>query len=107
MAFDLTDTQEVLVSVDLKTKRGNPAKVDGVPEWSTDNTEVLALTPAADGLSCTVSAVGPLGTANVTLKADADLGAGVTPIFGVLEVNVTAGQATVVTLKPGAPTEQP
>lgn len=107
VAFTLTDSQEVVYTVDFKTKKGNPAKVDGVPEWSTDNTELLALTPAADGLSCKVSAVGPLGKATVTMKADADLGAGVVDIFGTAEVEVGPGTATNVTLTAGAPSEQP
>lgn len=107
MAFDLAATQQVPVSVAFTDKKGNPAPVDGVPTWSTDNSEVLALTPAADGLSCVVAAVGPLGSATVTLQADADLGEGVVSIVGSLSVNVTAGSATVVALTPGVPEEQP
>jgi len=107
MAFQLIDSQSVSLSVKVVDKKGNDAKVDGVPEWLVDNTEVLALTPAADGLTCVAAAVGPLGTATVTFKADADLGAGVTPLLGTLEVQVVGGQAVTVTVVPGTPTEQP
>ena len=107
MAFSLTDSQQTTLSVKFVDKKGNPANVDGVPEWSTDNTDVLALTPAADGLSCVAASVGPLGVAKVTLKADADLGAGTEPIFGTLEIDVTAGNAATVTIDAAAPTEQP
>lgn len=107
MGLQITDSQQFDVTPQFVDKKGNPAKVDGVPEWSTDNTELLALTPAADGMSCTVAAVGPLGAAKVSLKADADLGAGIVDIFGVLDVEVTGGQATSVVLTPGAVTEQP
>jgi hypothetical protein len=106
MAFALSESQQVTLSVKFKTKKGHDAKVDGVPEWLTDNTEVLALTPAPDGLSCLVAAVGPLGTATVSVKGDADLGVGVKPIVGLLEVEVTAGDAATVTLTPGEPSEQ-
>lgn len=105
--FTLTDTQQVSLSVVFTDKKGQPAKVDGVPEWLVDNPNVLALKPATDGLSCVVSAVGPLGTATVSLKADADLGTGVTSITGSFGVEVTGGAATGVTITPGTPTEQP
>jgi len=105
--FQMTYSQQVTLSVAFTDKKGNPAAVDGVPEWSTDNPTVLALTPAADGLSCLVKAAGPLGTAKVTLKADADLGAGVTDIVGTFDVEITAGVATTVTITAGTPEEQP
>lgn len=106
MAFKMSDSQLTTVSVNFADKKGNVAQVDGLPEWSTDNPNVLSLTPAADGMSCKVSAVGPLGVASVTLKADADLGQGVTEIIGVLEVEITGGNASVVKLTPDTPAEQ-
>lgn len=107
MAQSITDSQQVTLGVKFLDKKGQPAKVDGVPVWLTDNSEVLALTPAADGLSCLVKAVGPLGTAKVSMTADADLGAGVIDLVGVEDVTVTAGQATVVSITAGPPEEQP
>lgn len=106
MAFEMSSTQQVGVSVEFKDKKGNPAKVDGVPEWMTDNSDVLIVTPAGDGMSCIVAAAGPLGVGNITLTADADLGTGVVPVIGTLEVTITAGPATTVTLTPGVPLEQ-
>ena len=102
----LSDTQQTTLSVVFLDAKGNPAKVDGAPEWLVDNPNLLALAPAADGLSCVVSAVGPLGTATVSLKADADLGSGVTALVGSLDFEVTAGTATVVTITAGTTTEQ-
>jgi hypothetical protein len=107
MAFEMTVTQQVEVSVAFTDKKGNPAKVDGTPEWLSDNTDVLALTPAGDGMSCVVAAVGAIGTAIVTLTADADMGSGVKPVIGTLEVSITAGEASNVVLTPGTPEEQP
>ncbi len=106
MAFNLVDTQTVKVTVKPVDKKGNPAVLDGVPEWSVDNPNVLALTPAADGLSCDVSAVGPIGDATVTFKGDTRVGPEVNPILGTLDITVTGGEATTVTLEPGTPTEQ-
>lgn len=106
VAFQMTDSQKTTVTVVFTDKKGNPAPVDGVPEWLVDNPNVLALAPAADGKSCDISAVGPLGTGIVTLNADADLGAGVTQIQGTLEIEITGGMAQTVALTPGTPVEQ-
>lgn len=106
MAFEMTATQKVLVSVAFTDVKGNPARVDGVPEWATDNSDVLSIVPAADGLSCEVLAVGVVGTGNVQVRADADMGVGVVPVIGILEVSITAGPASVVALTPGTAEEQ-
>ena len=97
----------VLAITDLK---GRPAKVDGVPVWASSDDTVLAVTPAADGMSAVVDTVAA-GTARVTVSADADLGAGTTTITGVSEdVNVTIGPnsvANTMTLNLGAPADKP
>jgi hypothetical protein len=108
MALTMSVTQEAMVTVKaIKDRRGNPARIDGVPSWATDNTDVLALTPAADGLSCKVSAVGMMGMAKVQVTVDADLGTGVVPVIGTLDCECTAGPATVIELEAGTPTEIP
>ncbi len=106
MALTMTVSKQAVASVKFLDKKGNPAPVDGPPTWTTDNSDVLALTPAADGLSCLIVAVGQIGTGNVQVSADADLGAGVTPIIGTLACTITGGTATTVTIDVGAPTEQ-
>src|SRR5262245_38589692 len=106
LMLTLTSNQKALLSVTFLDSKGNPAPVDSTPVWMTDNTDLLALTPAADGLSCTVAAVGPLGSATAQVNADADLGAGVVNIFGTLLVEVTAGQAATVAIAAGTPEEQ-
>jgi hypothetical protein len=105
MAFSMTVTQKVDLSVTITDKFGNPAEVDGIPEWAVDN-NVLVLTPAPDGMSCGAAASGAMGTATVTFTCDADLGAGVEPLIGTLDFDVTAGKAAVVTINPGTPSEQ-
>lgn len=109
MAFDLPADKFTVVSIELKDKKGNPAAVDGVPAWATDNTEVLALEPAADGMSCKVTAVGTLTATPVVVQVtcDADLGEGTKPVIGTLEVNVVAGEALQVSLTPGPLQDQP
>ena len=46
-------------------------------------------------------------TKQVNVKADADLGEGVTEIIGTLDVEVQAGAAVSMTVNAGTPTEQP
>jgi hypothetical protein len=105
-AMQITDSQKVALEIKPVDKKGNAAKVDGAPVWSTDNDQVVALTPSSDGLSCVVSAVGPLGVAAVSVKADADLGAGVKPVFGTISFEVTSGEAATMTINAGTPEEQ-
>jgi hypothetical protein len=108
----IKDNQEFDVAVTFQDAGGQPASVQGTPVWTSDNEAVLTVAPAADGLSAVVSAVGPVGTAQVSVSADADLGDGTTTITGVLDVEVIAGDATLIVLNPGpardkAPTPAP
>jgi hypothetical protein len=106
LAMELKSNEQVVFTVEFRDKKGNVVQAENV-QWATDNSEVLALTPAADNLSCLVAAVGPLATAGITLTADGDIGDGENAIIGTAEVKVVAGDASVVTLVPGTPTEQP
>jgi len=106
VAMQLSATQQVRVSAQFLDKHGNPAQVESC-NWLTDNSDVLALTPSGDGLSCLVAARGPMGAARLTLSGDADMGEGVIPIIGTLDFEVTAGQASQVALEAGTPEEQP
>ncbi len=116
MEARMTDSQFTVLTPRFLDKNGNPAKVDGSPEYSTDNTDLLSLEPGTlnddgtftigGGISCRVSAVGPLGSASVTMKADADLGEGQIPLFGTAAITIDAGQATNVELSATEPKEQ-
>jgi hypothetical protein len=56
-----------------------------------------------DGLSAQIDAVGPLGNFQVTVTVDADLGEGVKPLIGILDVEVVASEAVVVNFQAGTP----
>jgi len=92
------------VPVDAK---GNPAPVDGAPAWGSSDPTVATVTPAADGLSAMVAAVGPLGKTQISVNADADLGEGFESIAGTLEIEVVAGKAVSLSIKTGTPEEIP
>src|SRR5262245_27492916 len=99
----LTDLQKVTLSVSFVDAAGNPATVDGAPTWSSSDSSITVVTPSADGLTAVASTVGPLGTSEVSVTADADLGTGVTPVTGTLDVQVVASQATAATIGTGTP----
>lgn len=103
MALILGDDQKVTLRVKFITAEDNVARVDGTPAWETSNEDLFDLAPSADGMSCVVTAVGPIGVGQVAVSADADLGAGVRDILGTLEIEVVAGEAVAASIEPGAP----
>lgn len=104
--MNLQDSQVVTLSIQPADKKGNPAPVDGVPVWLSSNTELITVVASADGLSAVATAVGPLGTATVSVTADADLGAGTTELAGTLDITVISGAASTIKITAGTPTDQ-
>ncbi len=102
----LTDIQRCALTIRPVDARGNPAPVEGAPTWGLSDPALLDLQVAADGLSATVLARGPLGTGQVRVDADADLGAGVQTITGLLDVEVVASQAVSLEIATGTPENQ-
>lgn len=100
LMLTLTDSQNCSLSVAMKDKKGNPVADTHVLTWGVDNSDVIALTPSADGKTCDISAVGPLGTALVSVQDSEDA------ISGTLEVQVTSGAPVEVEILPGTPVEQ-
>ncbi len=87
--------------------KDKPAKVDGTPTWSTDNSDVVTLEPSADGTSCKVSSGDMPGTANIQVSADSDLGPDVKLIIGTDAVSVHNRPAVTVKLKGSEPVDIP
>ena len=88
----LQDDKQCVVSINPRSKAGNPAKVDGKPTWACDTEDILVVA-ADDGLSAVVQSTGKVAAGVVTVTADADLGEGVRAISGAFNVSVDAGQA--------------
>src|SRR5262252_6566608 len=65
MAFKMRIDQQTTLSVKITDKAGNPAEVEGTPEWIADN-NLAALKPAPDGMTCVLGATGGLGTSTIT-----------------------------------------
>jgi hypothetical protein len=103
MTIILTDEQKVSLSIKPLTAAGNPARVDGIPAWAVSDTNVLSLVVAPDGLSAVAVANGPIGLSQVSVVADADLGAGVKELVATLDVQVVPAEAVSLGVTAGAP----
>jgi hypothetical protein len=101
----LTDSQQATLTIAPLDKKGKPAQLDGVPVWASSDETVATVTADATGLTANLVAV-TTGDCRITVTGDADLGSGVSPIVGTLDVTVTAGQATTIDITAGTPTEQ-
>lgn len=98
----LPDDKTVGATVAFVDAKGKPAKVDGAPVWTSDNDAVASVVASDDGLSATVTP-GDIGTAQISVTADADLGAGFTSLVGIGTVEVVAGTAVTATVSFGEP----
>jgi len=102
MSLQLTDSQQVNLTVEPVDKKGNQATIDAAPTWTSSDATVATVTPAADGLSATVVAVGKLGTAQIVITASS----GGTSVSGTLDLVVVGGAAASLAITAGAPVEQ-
>jgi hypothetical protein len=93
--------KRVPVSFVIRDKFGNDAAIDGVPAWASSNPTALVVEPAADGRSAVVRALGPIGTAQITVTVDADLGDGIRELVGVALIDSISGEANVMALTIG------
>lgn len=99
----ITDNQMFDVAVSAVSAKGNVAAVENI-QWTVSDDALLTITSEAN--QATVSAVGPVGQAQVRVTADADLGEGVRPINGVLDVEIIGGEAVALELAPTNVREQ-
>ncbi len=106
MGLILTDEQQCGLEIELLTAAGNPGKVDGLPQWSVANPSVCGITVAPDGLSAVISSNG-LGTTQVSVTVDADLGTGIRQITGTLDVTVQPAEVVSVGILAGVPQTKP
>ncbi len=105
MTLQLTDSQKALLTVAFTTAKGKPANIDGAPTWSISDETIATVVPASDGLTAEVTAL-QMGSASVSVTADADLGAGVKTIAGFLDLVVVSAEAAVVEITAGTPEAQ-
>ena len=86
------DNAPINLTVMFKAADGVVEKPQAVPAWSVSDSSVLAITPAADGMSAVVTLAGVSGTAAVSVTAD---GATASSEFIVEGLPVVAAEITV------------
>lgn len=101
--LQLTDLQKCPLSISATDAKGNAATLPNPPAWTVSDPTILSVTPAADGMSAEVAAVGPEGTAQVVVTADLGGGQNAT---GTLNVTVVGSAATNIAVTPGTPVSQ-
>jgi len=106
MAFIMTIDQQVDVAVQYVDAQGNPAPVDGVPVWDTSDSSIFSVQAATDGMSATVVSMG-IGSGQLSVTGDADLGSGVQQVIATLDMSIVGGMAVAATITPGTPTDKP
>jgi|WetSurMetagenome_2_1015567.scaffolds.fasta_scaffold251929_3 hypothetical protein len=95
--------QALPLTITIKDKFGNDAKVDGAPVWAVTDAALADIVASEDGMSATLTPIGPIGSFKVQVSADADLGAGVSTIMGELDIDLLAGDAVAVSIAAGEP----
>lgn len=103
----LTSTQQCSMQITPIDAKGHATTVQaGSVEWTSSNDTVVTVTEnSGDETKAMAVSVAP-GTATIQVTADADLGTGVVPIVGTLDIEVMPGQAVSVTIAPGTPENQ-
>jgi hypothetical protein len=100
----LPNDQKVTASIQPVDAKGNPASIDGLAVWTSSSTDVASVQNVSpDSLSAEIVPGSSIGSCQINVQADADLGAGVTNITGILDVNVVAGQAVGFTITTAPP----
>lgn len=101
MAYTLPADREVLVKVSYVDANGNPATVDGDPQWaSSDEAIVIVIPNTTNAFECTVRPGAEVGQAQVSATVDADLGEGVRSLVTLMDVTVVGGEAVAGFIEP-------
>lgn len=103
MAFILTDSQKVDLALKAKTKAGNPTTLENVV-WATSDDTVATVESTGD-LTAVVKTTGKLGTAQISIKADAKLGEGEKELTGTFDLEVVPGDAATIEVSAGEAAE--
>lgn len=102
----LSVTQKVTLSIQPIDVFGNPAAIDGLPVWTSSNPDMVTISVSEDGLSATVESTGLMGSTQISVSVDADLGSGVEELVGVLDIEVKSGKAVGINITAGTPEER-
>lgn len=102
MLITITNEQKIPVTLAPLTAAGNPATVDGAPQWSVTSGDAT-LEVSADGMSAMLISGEANVNSQITVSADADLGEGVSTITDTIDLAVVAAAASQLGLNVGTP----
>lgn len=106
MAMGIVGDEFKAVTIEITDATGKPAKVNGVPVWASSDEKVLHAMARPDGMGGVVELIG-VGTAHITVTANADMGMGISNIVGTSEditVSAAIAMATKIGVTMGTPT---
>lgn len=103
--MQLTADQQVDLSISGEDAYGNPVTITGNTAWSSSDQTIVSVT-MTDSSHATASAVGPVGSASVTVTNDVDQD-GTGDYIGSLAIDVVAGTMADIVITAGTPTAKP
>jgi len=106
MDIVLTNEQQVNVKLNPVSAKGHAEALDGIPVWAVVSGSCTII-PSADGLSCLIVSADVPGDSEISVSADADLGAGVVNISDAIRVTVNGAQAASLGLTQDPATLKP
>jgi hypothetical protein len=101
----LTADQQVELSISGEDAYGNPVDVSGDTVWTSSDESIISVT-SSDATHATAVAVGPVGTASVTVSNDVNQD-GTGDFQGSLAIDVVAGDIAEIVIETGEPEDKP
>jgi len=101
----MTTEQRIQAAIDPKTQAGNPATLDGPPTWTVESGDCTV--DPIDDKHAWINAGAALGDSVVVVKADADLGSGVTELADSFLIHVNHAGAADLGASLGTPELKP
>jgi len=107
ITVQLTADQQVALSISGEDRYDNPVNITGDIIWvSSDDTIISVTVDPEDNTKATATAVGPTGTASVTVSNDVNQD-GTGDFQGSLAIDVVAGQIAEIVIVEGEITDKP
>jgi hypothetical protein len=105
VTMQLTADQQVDLSISGEDAYGNAVPITGDVQWLSSDESIITI-DQHDDTHATAVAVGPVGTASVTVTNDADRD-GTGDFMGSLAIDVVAGDITEISIDAGEPVDKP
>jgi hypothetical protein len=105
VTMQLTADQQVVLTITGEDRYGNSVDLSGDISWVSSDESIIVINNASD-TQATAVAVGPVGTASVTVSNDFD-DDGTEDFQGSIAIDVIAGQVTEIAVSAGEPEDKP